>query len=306
MVGGMENVMHLDLHCLIARFAPLRLHDPHKLRTLVQSIEHNGQLVPVIAVADEQEHLRWVLIDGYRRLEALRALGEDQIWVDVWDRGVDEALLVCLARAPERAWEAIEQAALIQELTQRHSLRQIALSVGHDVSWVSRRLSLFKALPEDLLEQVRQGRISLWAATRILAPLARANEAHARTLLAQLENQPLSTRELKCLYSQYQQANKAQRERLVQNPGLFLQALQRKQEAGDDRQLAEGPEGAWRQDLVVVRQILKRLIRQVPTLFAAQQDRLESQRLLQAFASMKSQFQRLDKALEEVRAHDSL
>ena len=208
MVGGMENVMHLDLHCLIARFASLRLRDPQRLRTLVQSIEHNGQLVPVIAVADEQEHLRWVLIDGYRRLEALHELGEDQIWVDVWDRGVDEAVLLCLARGPERAWEAIEQAALIQELTQRYSLRQIALSIGHDVSWVSRRLNLFKALPEDLLEQVRQGRISLWAATRILAPLARANEAHARTLLAQLENQPLSTRELKCLYSQYQQANK--------------------------------------------------------------------------------------------------
>ncbi len=306
MVGGMENVMRLDLHCLNTRFAPLRLHDPGRLRTLVQSIEHNGQLVPVIAVADEQEPLRWVLIDGYRRLEALRELGEDQIWVDVWDRGVDEALLLCLARAPERAWEAIEQVALIQELTQRYSLRQIALSVGHDVSWVSRRLNLFKALPEDLLEQVRQGRISLWAATRILAPLARANSAHARMLLAQLEKQPLSTRDLKCLYSQYQQANKTQRERLVQNPGLFLQALQSKQEAADDRQLAQGLEGAWCQDLGVVRQILKRLIRQVPTLFAAQQDSLESQRLQRAFESMKSQFQRLEKALEQVRAHDPL
>lgn len=300
----MENVLRLDLHALIPRFAKLRLRDEPRLRRLVSSIEANGQLMPVVAVPEQGDDLHWVLIDGYRRLQALHALGEDLIWVDVWDRSIDEALLLCLARGAERTWEAIEEAALIQELCGRYSLRQIALSLGRDVSWVSRRLSLFKALPEDLLEAVRQGRLSLWAATRILAPLARANSAHARTLLGQLQQHALSTRELKRLYSHYQQANRTQRERLVQNPGLFLQALQSKQQAGDDRRLAEGPEGAWCKDLGVVSQILKRLIRQVPTLFAAPQDAAQTKRLQQAFVSMSSQFQRLDTALEQLSTHD--
>lgn len=47
-------------------------------------------------------------------------------------------------------------------------------------------MSLLRDLPEDLLEQVRQGRVSVWEATRILAPLARAHSEHARILLSQL------------------------------------------------------------------------------------------------------------------------
>jgi len=298
----METVLRLDLHTLIARFARLRLQEPGKLARLQRSIEQQGQLVPVVAVPERgAEPPQWVLIDGYRRLEALGRLGADRIWVDVWERSVDEALLACLARGPERSWEAIEEAALIAELAQRHSLQTIARQLGRDVSWVSRRLSLLKALPEDLLNQVRQGRLSLWAATRILAPLARANSAHARTLIEQLEHQPLSTRALKRLYAQYQQATKVQRARLVENPGLFLEALNSREELAAERRLAEGPEGAWCKDLAIVAQILKRLLQQVPGLFAPPQAPDERERLQQAFAPLKTLFQRLEQALAERR-----
>jgi len=162
------------------------------------------------------------------------------------------------------------------------------MRIGRDVSWVSRRLSLFKALPGNLLEAVRAGRVSVWAATRILAPLARANTVHAHRLLAHLEQQPLSTRELQCLYRQYQQANKVQRERLVDHPVLFLQALQSTEQAKQAKQLADGPEGAWCKDWAVVRQILERLARQVPRLFGTQQDPLEVKRLEQPLASVKT------------------
>jgi len=300
----MENVLRVDLHCLIERFAPLRLRDPQHLARLTRAVRQQGQLVPVVAVAQAGEPPRWVLIDGYRRVQALRAVGEDLVWVDVWACSVDEALLLCLARGPERGWEAIEEGALIQDLCTRHSLRDIASRIGRDVSWVSRRRSLFSALPEELLEAVRAGRLSAWAASRILAPLARANTAHARALLTQLEHQPLSTRELERLYSHYQQAPRVQRERLVENPRLFLQALQSTEQARQSKRLAEGPEGAWCQDLAVVSQILKRLASQVPTLFAGPHDAVQGNRLQQAFASMKTQFHRLDTALAQAHGHD--
>ena len=302
----MENVIRLDTHTLIPRFAAQRLHDPKRLRNLIRSIERNGQLMPVIAVPNEKDDTHWVLIDGYRRLDALCQVGEDLIWVDVWDRGVDEALLLCLARGPERAWEAIEEAALLQDLATRHTLREIAQQIGRDISWVSRRLSLFKDLPEDLLEGVCQGKVSLWAASRILAPLARANSDHARTLLTGLEQQPLSTRELKQLYSHYQQSNHAQRERMVENPSLFLKALQSKQEATDGKQLAEGPEGLWCRDLVVIGKILNRLLRQVPTLFAPQQEPIEKKRLQQLFVQIKAPLKRLESSIEVACSHDPL
>jgi ParB/RepB/Spo0J family partition protein len=142
----MENVLPLDLHALIPRFAPLRLCDPARLQRLVASIEQRGQLMPVVAVPAADTEGQWVLIDGYRRREALQRLGADRIWVDVWQLSVDEALLASLARGAERAWEAIEEAALIAELASHHSLQAIARELGRDVSWVSRRLSLIKAL----------------------------------------------------------------------------------------------------------------------------------------------------------------
>jgi ParB/RepB/Spo0J family partition protein len=302
----MENVLRLDLHLLIPRFAPLRLRDPERLACLTRSMRQHGQLMPVVVVPESLDPPRWVVIDGYRRLEALREIGEDLVWVDVWERPVDEALLLCLARGPERGWEAIEEAALLHELSGRYSLREMAQRIGRDVSWVSRRLSLFKALPEELLEAVRTGKLSVWAATRILAPLARANSAHARTLLGELEKTPLSTRELERLLAQYQRTPKARRERLVANPGLFVQALDSRAQTAEDQRLAEGPEGAWCKDLVVTGKILKRLTALAPTLFSPQQDRKDRDRLQQPYARTKAQFRRLDQILEQVLGHDPL
>jgi ParB/RepB/Spo0J family partition protein len=300
----MENVLHLDLHALIPRFAALRLHDPARLGRLKASLERQGQLVPVVAVPEADKQGHWVLIDGYRRREALQSLGEDRIWVAAWERSVDEALMACLARAPDRAWEAIEEAALIEELARRHPLQTIAQQLGRDVSWVSRRLSLIKALPEDLLDQVRAGQISLWAASRILVPLARANAEHARTLMEKLAQEPLSTRELKRLYERYEQAPRAQRQRLVENPGLFLKAVHSREEEAADKRLAAGPEGAWYHDLRVVSAILARLTGQVSTLFTPGQDVAERERLAQAFAPAKTQLERLEQALAAVGGHD--
>ena len=300
----MENVLRLDLHALIPRFAALRLHDPARLGRLTASIERQGQLVPVVAVAEAGKQGHWVLIDGYRRREVLQRLGEDRIWVDAWEHSVDEALLACLARGPERPWEALEEAALIEELARRHTLQAIAAQLGRDVSWVSRRLSLIKALPEDLLAQVRAGRLSLWAASRILVPLARANPEHARTLIEKLEQEPLSTRELKRLYRHYEQAPRGQRQRLVENPGLFLKAVHSRAQEAADKRLAAGPEGAWYHDLRVVSAILARLAGQVPTLFAPTQDAAERERLAQAFAPARTQFERLEQALSEVPGRD--
>jgi len=212
--------------------------------------------------------------------------------------------LACLARGPDRPWEAIEEAGLIEELARRHTLQAIAAQLGRDVSWVSRRLSLIKALPEDLLAQVRAGRISLWAASRILVPLARANAEHARTLIGKLAQEPLSTRELKRLFERYEQAPRAQRQRLMENPALFLKAVQSREEEATDKRLAAGPEGAWYHDLRVVGAILARLTRQVPTLFAPTQEAAERERLAQAFAPAKTQLERLEQALAAVDGHD--
>jgi transcriptional regulator with XRE-family HTH domain len=84
---------------------------------------------------------------------------------------------------------------LLRELMQGQGLSQhdLARRSGRDVSWVSRRLALLSVLPD---AAVRAGKLSSWAANRIVVPLARTNTEHADRLLAVLAVTPLSTREL--------------------------------------------------------------------------------------------------------------
>jgi hypothetical protein len=108
------------------------------------------------------------------------------------------------------------------------------------------------------------------------------------------------------LFAQYQRAPRAQRERLVENPGLFVHAVDSRTQAAEDQRLAEGPEGAWCKDLVVSEKILGRLTALAPTLFSPQQDREERERLQQPYTRTKAQFQRLEQVLEQVIGHDPL
>ena len=73
----------LDLHRLELRYAELRVPDALAITRLARSIAVNGQLVPCIAVAGEGNAL--ILLDGYRRVAALRQLGKDTAEVECWD-----------------------------------------------------------------------------------------------------------------------------------------------------------------------------------------------------------------------------
>lgn len=248
--------LDLDLHRLELRFAGARLVEPRAVERIARSIERGGQIVPCIAVADPpvtawQGSERLVLVDGYRRVAALRRLGRDTVRVECWPCDVGEALLGVLARAQGRPFAAIEEALQLRELTQVWGLSQheVARRCGRDVSWVSRRLQLLSALSDAALAAVRAGRLSSWAAARVIAPLARANAEHAARLLRALDRTPLSTRALRSWLEHYQEASRAVRERLVDHPRLFVEAQQEcaEQERGD--LLRDGPEGACEADL---------------------------------------------------------
>ena len=185
--------LEVDLHLLELRFAGVRLIEPQAVEKLARSIERDGQIVPLIVASSPDSSAaegteRVVLIDGYRRVAALRRLGRDRAFVERWPCDLAEALLGVLARGQNRSFAAIEEALLLRELTEGLgvSQREIGRRCGRDDSWVNRRLQLLSALPESGLAAVCAGRLSTWAATRVIAPLARASSAHAEQLLATL------------------------------------------------------------------------------------------------------------------------
>ena len=237
-----SQCLEVDLHRLELRYAAARVLEPRAVERLARSIEKSGQLMPCIGVAEGE---RVVLLDGYRRVAALKRLGRDTVFVERLSCDLAQGLVTVLCRTQARALAAIEEALILRELIEGLGLTQneLAHRCGRDVSWVCRRLQLLIGLPENVLSAVREGTLSTWAATRVIAPLARANAEHAERLLQSARAEALTTRELNCCFEHYQRAGQLARERLITHPRLFLKALHASGEARALKRLRAGPEG---------------------------------------------------------------
>jgi ParB family transcriptional regulator, chromosome partitioning protein len=279
---GMEvRRLELDLHRLELRFASVRVVDPRIIERMARSIEQGGQIVPCIAVPacpakglEAAESL--VLVDGYRRVAALRRLGRDTVVVECWLCDLAEALLGVLARGQNRRFAVLEEALLLRQLTQGQGLSQheVARRCGRDHSWVTRRLQLLSALPDAALAAVRNGQLSSWAAIRVIAPLARATSVHADQLVSALSSAPLSTRQLRQWFEHYQEASHAVRQRMVNDPKLFIRAAQESAEQRASRDLRDGPEGACVDDLQRINVLIRNISRRLPKLCPLSEDLL--------------------------------
>lgn len=273
-----STVREIELRQLQLRFATARVHDERAVRRLMQSIDACGQLVACEAVGEAVSEAvseaisdgdaALVLIDGYRRVAALRRLGRDTARVQCRSGSVGQALAQRLACAQPRALAAIEQALLLRELVegQRLSQREAARQCGREPSWVQRRLLLLAALPEGVLDAVRAGELSSWAAARVFAPLARANAEHAQRLLAGCRGQQLSTRELQLWFMHYQRAQRREREHMADHPRLLLDSLAEREHASVAKRLAAGPEGQAVADLGQLQALAERARRNLAVL----------------------------------------
>ena len=168
-----------DIHCLILRFAATRLQTQPMVEAMMRSIDSSGQITPVHVIAEGKQ--RYILMDGYLRLEALKRLGRDRVTIDIWACDETTALLRVLGNAQSHPWASIEEARTIRMLIEQYgrSQREIARQVGRNVSWVNRRLSLIDSINDKVLNTVCRGNLSTWSASRVIAPLARANSEHA-------------------------------------------------------------------------------------------------------------------------------
>src|SRR4030043_1298698 len=254
--GHLREVKEIEIAQLHLRYAHTRIEWPQRVLALASSIERFGQILPVIVL---REGNSFVLIDGYLRVKALKRCLRDTVMAEIWEGKEEEALVEILARANTRKWDLLEEAALLRELHDQYHLSQsrIASMVGRKQSWVYGRLALYSTLSEDLLESIRKGTISTWAATRVIVPIARAIPEHAKTLSENLSKVSLSTRELVLLFRHYQKANRKQRENIVCEPFLFLKALHAREEATEDKSLKEGLEGKWLREWRVITHTLR-------------------------------------------------
>ena len=231
-----NQIKEVDTHLLDLRYSRTRIKNDKTLVTLTNSIQAYGQIVPALVVSEQD---KYILIDGYKRLSALKVCGRDCITIQIMDTEESASLFLFLAQNNECKLDSIEQAALIQELHGRFtfSFSEIGSRLGRSKSWVKRRLDLLESLPDEVHHAVMTGKISSWAASRILVPLARANEQDCLELTRKIIKAPLSTRELVQLYKHYGKSNRKVRERIIDDPALFIKTMQEQTDKKSGKQL---------------------------------------------------------------------
>ncbi|MBF0234532.1 MAG: ParB N-terminal domain-containing protein [Desulfamplus sp.] len=292
---------NIELHQLDLRYDHTRIYKKRVLDRLYHSLKQFGQINPVVVTPGEGNH--FVLIDGYFRVKATRMCCRDTVVGIVDESDEKSAVLSLLKKNDGRAWEAFEEASLLNELILRFELgiSEAAELIGRDKSFVKRRLDLVRELPEEILVAVSSGAVSMWSATRILVPLARANRNHALKLTGYLKENPISTRDVKYFFEIYNTSNHSVRSKMIDDPSLFLKAVQSKRQDQEALKLAQGIEGRWLKDIVSVCAVLKNLSKCHETAIYPGQEPDMQKKLLDALTDAHN---RCNHLYEEVMSHD--
>jgi len=216
--------MELELDQIELRYQGLRVRCRVRDRRLLASLSEVGQLEPIVVVRAGEGSASPIVIDGYRRVRALKRLRRDTVLALLWDLPEIDALLLRRSLTAARGETALEQGWLLDELRSRFdlSLDQLASRLDKSPSWVSRRLALVRQLPETVQDLIRQGRIIPHAGAKYLVPVARANKGQCERLARAIAPGGLSSRQIGAVYAAWRDAPPEARERLVDEPLLYL------------------------------------------------------------------------------------
>jgi ParB family transcriptional regulator, chromosome partitioning protein len=234
--------MQVELSDVELRYAGRRVRDAARTARMRASLAADGQQSAVTVIAAAVGTRRYVLVDGYLRVSALRALGRDVVLAVCVELSDADALIMAHRLDETGRRSALEDGWLLEELTQHHDLKQdvLAKRLSRSRSWVCRRLALVLVLPEAAQLAVRDGRMPAHAAMKYLVPLARAKRASCELIVINLGREPVTERETKRLYTAWRTADAALRERIEQHPRLFLQADEAARDDKSDTELLVG------------------------------------------------------------------
>lgn len=220
--------MKLEFHQLNRRYEHLRARRADEQRRLVASLAASGQQTPIVVVAVSGTPDSYLVIDGYKRIAALEQLGKDTVDAVIWPMSESEALVLeCSMRLGQRD-TALEEGWRLQELRDRfgYSLDDLARRFDRSTSWVCRRLALVELLPQKIQQTVRGGEISAHIAMKYLVPVARANIEDCQRMADAFQTHRFTSRQASELYAAWRDASAPIRQRILDDPQLFLKAHQ--------------------------------------------------------------------------------
>jgi len=183
MISSVEgSFLEIALSELGQSYGRLRLVHPQADAWMVESLRQFGQIAPVVVARGE----RYELVDGFKRLRALKQLGYERVTarvLDLSDHGL-KAAMIDLNRKKGSIGD-LEEGLVVHSLCREDGLSQVeaAVLLGRHKSWVCRRLSLIERLCDEALSHIRLGLIPA-SIGRELCRLPRGNQqAGLRTIL---------------------------------------------------------------------------------------------------------------------------
>jgi ParB/RepB/Spo0J family partition protein len=268
--------MQLEFHQLERRWEHLRVRQPQRQRRLMGSLAESGQLTPIVVVLSPDEHERYLVIDGHKRIAALEQLGRDTIEATVWTMSAAEALLLERSLRCSPAESALEQGWLLVEMEQSfgYSLEELARRWDRSVSWVSRRLALVELLPETIQQQVREGKLGAQLAMKYLVPVARINLEDCTRMALAFVQQHCNTRQAGQLYAAWREGTRVVRERVLAEPQLFLKT---QRPSATSRPGSAGVERDLEMAVAILRRVGRRLATALPEMDGFGQEQTQRQ-----------------------------
>ena len=252
--------VELEFHQLDGRYERLRVQQPARERRLLASLADAGQQSPIVVVT---AGATYVVVDGYKRVRCLRRLQRDTVAAVVWEMPEAEALIFRQLLRTDASDSAFEQGWLLRTLHEDHGLALDTLARRFDrsASWVSRRVSLVRSLPDAVQQHVQAGRLGPHAAMKYFVPLARANATDCQRLVEAIAPHRLSTRQIERLYHAYVTGPDATRA-LVRTDPLLVLRMTDATPAAPVRPEASAPE-ALLTDLHIVGAVARRAARRL-------------------------------------------
>ena len=213
--------MEVEFHQIDVRDERLRVRQPARERRLLASLADAGQQIPIVVVATGAAY---VVVDGHKRVRCLQRLQRDTVAAVIWEMSEPDARIFRQLLPTDATASALDQGWLLRTLHEEHFLALDALARRFDrsVSWVSRRLSLVRTLPDPIQQHVHAGQLVAHAAMKYFVPLARANAADCVRLVEAIAPHRLTTRQIGRLYEAYVAGAAATRERVLTDPLLVL------------------------------------------------------------------------------------
>jgi ParB/RepB/Spo0J family partition protein len=289
--------MQLEFHQLDRRWEHVRVHHPARQRRLLASLADSGQQTPIVVVPAEGGADGYVVIDGYKRIAALKQLGRDTVEAVVWPMSEAAAVLLDRSLRLSEQETALEVGWLLQELERRfgYSLDELARRFDRSATWVSRRLALVELLPEAIQQQVREGRIASQAAMKFLVPVARQSLEDCQRMAAIFAEHRCDTREAGQLYAAWRRGSAAIRKRILDDPALFFKTQRQEK-------LPPGTGTELIRDLEMVTAIVNRAHRRLAGAEAVELDHPQRAAARQQIGRIEKQLQRIGEKLLPERA----